>query len=58
MKKYSLKQTKNPVTNIAFYYILANPQYYRQFNYFPAGLENRENFIIDGEDNNELGEDK
>ena len=40
---------KKPITNIAFYYILANPHYQREFNYFPVALKNRELYIVDEE---------
>ena len=32
---------QKPISNIAFYWPLANPYYQRSFNYFPVVLENR-----------------
>ena len=40
---------KKPITNIAFYYILANPYYQREFNYFPVALKDRELYIVEEE---------
>ena len=54
MKQYPDSPPK-PITNIAFYYILANPFYQRQFCYFTVALPNREDFIID--DDSDEGND-
>ena len=44
---------KKPISTIAFYQILANPFYQRQFNYFTVALPNREDFIIDDDSDEE-----
>ena len=44
------KLAKKPINGIAWYNLLANPKYERDFNYFPASMEERENFIVDGDD--------
>ena len=36
-----------PISNIAFYWPLANPYYQRNFNYFPVMLEERSKYIVD-----------
>ena len=38
---------KKPISNIAFYWLLANPYYQRHFNYFPVMLPNRHEYIVD-----------
>ena len=50
-EKYSSIQ-KNVITNIPFYWLIANPYYQRKFNYFPACLANREDYVVD-EDSDE-----
>lgn len=46
MRKYGTS-SKQPITNLPFYYVLGNPHYQRMFNYFPTTLLNREKYIID-----------
>lgn len=41
---------KKPISGIAWYNLLANPKYEREFNYFPTDMEDREDFIVDGDD--------
>ena len=38
---------QKPIQNIAFYNILANPVYQNDFNYFSVSLDNREDYIVD-----------
>ena len=52
LKRYPATPPK-PITNIAFYYILANPYYQRQLNYFTVALPNREDYIIDDDSDEE-----
>lgn len=40
---------KKPIQGIAFYNILANPSYVRDFNYITVSLEDREDYIVDGD---------
>jgi len=42
---------KKPITGIAWYNILANPRYVREFNYIPIDVEDRDNLIVDGDAN-------
>jgi len=44
------KSAKKPISGIAWYNLLANPSYERQFNYFPTDMKDREDFIVDGDD--------
>jgi len=41
---------KKPISGIAWYNLLANPRYEREFNYFPTDMDDREDFIVDGDD--------
>ena len=52
MKQYE-NIPKKPITNIAFYWLLANPSYQRQFNYFPVALPSREKYIVDDDSEDE-----
>ena len=52
MQRYPGSPPK-PITNIAFYYILANPFYQRQFNYFTVAMPDREDYIIDDDSDEE-----
>ena len=54
MNRY-IDTPKKPISNIAFYYILANPYYQRQFCYFTVALPDREDYIID--DDSDEGND-
>ena len=36
-----------PITDIAWYSIMCNTRYMREFNYFPASMANRESYIVD-----------
>jgi len=40
---------KKPIQGIAWYNMLANPTYVRDFNYMSAALEDREDYIVDGD---------
>ena len=42
---------KKPVQGIAWYNLMANPMYVRAFNYIEIDVPNRENLIVDGDDN-------
>lgn len=42
---------KKPVQGIAWYALMANPVYVRAFNYIEIDVPNRENLIVDGDDN-------
>jgi hypothetical protein len=44
------KLAKKPVSGIAWYNLLANQKYEREFNYFPTDMKDREDFIVDGDD--------
>ena len=44
-----------PISNIAFYWPLANPYYQRHFNYFPVSLKDRSKYIVD-DDNDETND--
>ena len=46
---------QKPIQNIAFYNILANPAYQKDFNYFTVSLDNREDYIVD--DDSDEGND-
>lgn len=41
---------KKPIRGIAWYSILANPHYSRLFNYIEVNVPNREDLIVDGDD--------
>jgi len=41
---------KKPISGIAWYNLLANPRYEREFNYFPTDMPDREDYIVDGDD--------
>ena len=41
---------KKPISGIAWYNVLANPKYEREFNYFPTDMPDREDYIVDGDD--------
>ena len=40
---------KKPISNIPFYWLLANPEYQHKFNYFTVALPNRSEYIEDGD---------
>ena len=42
---------KKPVQGIAWYNLMANPVYVRAFNYIEVDVADRENLIVDGDDN-------
>ena len=42
---------KKPISGIAWYNILANPAYTRAFNYIEVDVPDREELIVDGDDN-------
>lgn len=42
---------KKPIQGIAWYNLMANPMYVRAFNYIEIDVPNRENLIVDGDDN-------
>lgn len=44
------KLAKKPISGIAWYNLLANQKYEREFNYFPTDMTDREDFIVDGDD--------
>lgn len=46
---------KKPIQGIAWYNILANPKYVRDFNYITVSIEDREDYIVD--DDSEEGND-
>lgn len=46
IKRYQSTPAR-PITNIAFYWLLANPEYQRQFNYIPVAVKNRNDLIVD-----------
>jgi len=41
---------KKPISGIAWYNLLANPAYVRQFNYIQVDVPQREDLIVDGDD--------
>ena len=41
---------KKPIRGIAWYNLLANPYYSRMFNYIEMNVPNREDLIVDGDD--------
>lgn len=41
---------KKPISGIAWYNLLANPAYVRAFNYINIDVPNREDLIVDGDD--------
>jgi len=45
------KVAKNPISGIAWYNVLANPVYMRDFNYIQVDVPQREDLIVDGDDN-------
>jgi len=44
---------KTPVQGIAWYNLLANPAYVRAFNYYTVSLEDRSDFIVDDDSDEE-----
>ena len=52
MERYQ-GSSKRPITNIAFYWLLANPTYQHQFNYFPVALKDRNEYIESSESSSE-----
>jgi len=40
---------KKPIQGIAWYNLLANPTYVRDFNYITVSIEDREDYIVDGD---------
>ena len=44
------KLAKKPISGIAWYNLLANPKYVRDFNYIPTDVPDREDLIVDGDD--------
>ena len=40
---------KKPIQGIAWYNVLANPAYVRDFNYITVSIEDREDYIVDGD---------
>ena len=42
---------KKPVQGIAWYNLMANPVYVRAFNYIEIDVADRENLIVDGDEN-------
>ena len=44
---------KKPIQGVAWYNILANPIYARQFNFIEVNVPSREDLIVDGDDNEE-----
>jgi len=45
------KTAKKPISGIAWYNLLANPKYVRDFNYIPTDVgDDREDLIVDGDD--------
>jgi hypothetical protein len=40
---------KKPIQGIAWYNLLANPAYFRDFNYITVSVEDREDYIVDGD---------
>ena len=50
-----VRKNKKVITNIAWYSMIENMRYMREFNYFPASMANRNSYIVDDdsdEDNN------
>lgn len=45
------KVAKQPISGIAWYNLLANPSYVRGFNYIQVDVPQREDLIVDGDDN-------
>ena len=41
---------KKPIQGIAWYNLLANPSYSKAFNYITVSVEDREDYIVDGDD--------
>jgi len=41
---------KKPISGIAWYNVLANPSYVRSFNYIQVDVPQREDLIVDGDD--------
>ena len=41
---------KKPIQGVAWYNVLANPIYARQFNFIEVNVPNREDLIVDGDD--------
>ena len=41
---------KKPISGIAWYNVLANPAYVRAFNYIQVDVPDRDNLIVDGDD--------
>lgn len=44
------KVAKKPISGIAWYNILANPYYIKDFNYITVDVPDRESLIVDGDD--------
>jgi hypothetical protein len=44
------KLAKKPISGIAWYNLLANQKYEREFNYFPTDMDGRNDFIVDNDD--------
>ena len=44
---------KQPISGIAWYNVLANPSYVRDFNYLTASLEDRSDYIVDDDSDEE-----
>ena len=42
-----------PITGIVWYEVLANPTYARDFNYITASVEDRADYIVDGDSDEE-----
>ena len=42
-----------PITGIVWYQVLANPNYVRDFNYITASVEDRADYIVDGDSDEE-----
>lgn len=40
---------KKPISGIAWYNVLANPSYVRDFNYISASVKDRADYIVDGD---------
>ena len=44
------QMAKKPIRGTAWYNLLANPYYSRMFNYIDVDVPNREDLIVDGDD--------
>ena len=47
------KIPKKSVQGLAWYNLLANPRYVRDFNYISVSFQNREKYIVDDDSNEE-----